>query len=153
VDYKRLLEELDKLEVQVNQERTWMVDLTQDESFSFLGFEFRRTQNPVRILGVGLTPRMKARTALLRKLKEVFQPFNSQKVDRVIFLINPIMRGWVNYFRVGNSSRCFGYVKNWVEKKIWRHLMCAKKRRGFGWNRCNKAWFYATLGFFNVYMV
>jgi hypothetical protein len=40
--YKRLLEELGKLAVQVNREKTRVVDLTRDESFSFLGFDLRR---------------------------------------------------------------------------------------------------------------
>jgi hypothetical protein len=35
---------------------------------------------------------------------------------RVIAVINPIQRGWVNYFRVGNAAQCFGFVKEWVEK-------------------------------------
>ena len=69
---------------------------------------------------------MKARTALRRKLKEIFRRFRSQPVDRVIDWINPVRRGWINYFRVGHSSRCFGYVKDWVEKKIRRHLMRAQ---------------------------
>jgi RNA-directed DNA polymerase len=151
--YKRLLEELDKLEVQVNKEKTQMVDLTQDETFRFLGFDFRRTKTCRGKWGVRVTPKMQARTALLRKLKEVFRRFNSQPVDRVIYLINPILRGWVNYFQIGNSSRCFGYIKDWVGKKIRRHLMRARKRHGFGWNRWSKAWFYETLGLFNDYGV
>jgi RNA-directed DNA polymerase len=40
----------------------------------------------------------------------------------LIGLINPVLRGWVNYFRVGYSSRRFGYVKGWVEKKIRRAI-------------------------------
>jgi len=151
--YKRLLEELEKLDVQVNQEKTRMVGLTRDETISFLGFDFRRTKIRRGKWGVRVTPRMKARTALLRKLKDVFRRHISQPVDRVIYLINPILRGWVNYFRIGNSSRCFGYIKDWVEKKIRRHLMRARKRRGFGWNRWNRAWFYRTLGLFNDYRV
>jgi hypothetical protein len=31
----------------------------------------------------------------------------------VVQLINPVLRGWVNYFAIGNSSRCFSYVKCW----------------------------------------
>ena len=151
--YKRLLEELEKLDVQVNQEKTRMVDLTRDETFSFLGFDFRRTKTRRGKWGVRVTPRMKVRTALLRKLKDVFRRHTSQPVDRVIYLINPVLRGWVNYFRIGNSSRCFGYIKDWVEKKIRRHLMRARKRRGFGWNRWSRAWFYRTLGLFNDYRV
>jgi RNA-directed DNA polymerase len=60
-------------------------------------------------------------------------------VDRVIDLINPVLHGWVNYFRVGQSSRCFGYVKDWVEKKLRRHLMRARQRRGRVARRAPKA--------------
>jgi RNA-directed DNA polymerase len=151
--YRRLMEEFGKLDVQMNHDKTRIVDLTRDETFSFLGFEYRRVRTCRGVWGVRVTPRMKARTALLRKLKEVFRSHRSQPVDRVIYLINPILRGWVNYFRVGNSSECFGYIKDWVEKKIRHHLMRARKRRGFGWNRWSRAWFYETLGLFNDYGV
>ena len=151
--YKRLVEEFEKLDVQMNQDKTRVVDLTQDQTFSFLGFEYRRRKTRLKKWGVSVTPRMKARTALLRKLKDVFRRHQSQPVDRVIFLINPILRGWVNYFRIGNSSRCFGYVKDWVEKKIRCHLMRSRKRRGFGWDRWSRAWFYKTLGLYNDYGV
>ena len=151
--HKRLLEEFEKLDVQMNQEKTRIVDLTQDESFSFLGFDFRRIKTRRGVWGVRFTPRMKARTALLRKLKDVFRRYQSQPVDRVVYLINSILRGWANYFRIGNSSQCFGYVKDWVEKKIRRHLMYARKRRGFGWNRWSRAWLYETFGLYNDYGV
>jgi RNA-directed DNA polymerase len=151
--HKRLVEEFEKLDVQMNQEKTRIVDLSRDETFSFLGFDYRRVKTRRGVWGVRVTPRMKARTALLRELKEVFRCHQSQPVDRVIYLINPILRGWVNYFRVGNSSKCFGYVKDWVAKKIRRHLMRARKRRGFGWNRWSRAWLYDTLGLFNDYGV
>ncbi len=151
--YKRLLEELGKLDVQINRDKTQMVDLTRDETFSFLGFDFRRVKTRRGKWAVRVTPRMKARTALLRELKDVFRRHASQPVDRVVYLINPILRGWVNYFRIGNSSRIFGYIKDWVEKKIRRHLMRARQRCGFGWNRWSRAWLYKTLGVFNDYGV
>ncbi len=150
---KRLTEELCKLDVHMNTEKTRVVDLSRDETFSFLGFDFRRMKTRRGKWGVWKTPRMKARTALLRKFKVIFRRYVSQPVDRVIYLINPILRGWVNYFRIGNSSRCFGYIKDWVEKKIRRHLMRARSRAGFGWNRWNRAWLYNTLGLFNDYKV
>lgn len=151
--YHRLLEEFAKLEVQINTEKTRQLDLTGDESFGFLGFEFRRAKTQRGRWGVRITPRMKARKALLHNLKEIFRRFLSQPVDRVIELINPVLRGWVNYFRVGHSSRCFGYVKDWVGKKIRRHLMHARKRKGFGWNRWSSQWIYRNLGLFSDYRV
>jgi Group II intron, maturase-specific domain len=71
----------------------------------------------------------------------------------VIGLINPIVRGWVNYFRIGHASRCFAYVRDWVEKKVRRHLMRARNRRGFGWKRWSRVWLYEVLGLFAEYRV
>jgi RNA-directed DNA polymerase len=151
--YKRLVEEFEKLDVQMNQEKTRIVDLSCDDTFSFLGFDYRRVKTLRGNWGVLFTPKRKSRTALLKKLKEVFCKHQSQPIDRVIYLINPVLRGWVNYFRVGNSSRCFGYIKDWVEKKIRRHLMHARKGHGFGWTRWSRAWFYKTLGLFDDYKI
>jgi len=64
------------------------------------------------------TPQLKKRTALQRKLKDVFRRHQSQPVDRVVQLINPILRGWVNYFAVGHSSECFTFIKDWVERRF-----------------------------------
>jgi RNA-directed DNA polymerase len=77
----------------------------------------------------------------------------SQPVGGVITVINPILRGWVNYFRVGNDARCFSFVKAWVERKVRRHLMRARGYRGFGWKRWSTAWLYTTIGLFNDYRV
>jgi RNA-directed DNA polymerase len=99
------------------------------------------------------TPRGKKRTALLRKLKPIFRSYRSQPVTELIGQINPILRGWVNYFAVGHSSRCFSYIRDWVEKKIRCHLARASKRQGFGWKRWSRAWLYGTLGLFHAYRV
>ncbi len=72
------------------------------------------------------TPKLKKRTALLRELKDVFRRHRSQPIDRVISLINPMLRGWVNYFAVGHSSECFGFIKDWVEKKVRRQCACSE---------------------------
>ena len=151
--YKRLTQELDKLGVKVNRDKTKIVDLTQGETFSFLGFVYRRVRTRRGKWGVSIVPKMKARTALLRNLKEIFGRYKSQPLSRVIELINPILRGWTNYFRIGNSSECFAYAKGWVEKKIRRHLMRVRKRHGFGWNRWSRDWLYTILGLYNDYQV
>lgn len=150
---KRLREELAILHVPINETKSRMVDLGKGETFGFLGFTFRRVRSFRGVWRPSYTPMLKKRTALLRKLKAIFRRYQSQPVDRVIALINPILRGWVNYFAIGHSSRCFGYIQDWVEKKVRRHLMRARKRQGFGWKRWSRRWLYDRLGLFGHYRV
>jgi RNA-directed DNA polymerase len=150
---RRLREELAKLDLRLNEEKSRVANLTKGEAFGFLGFTIRRARSRRGTWWVKATPAVKQRTALLRKLKEEFRRLDSQPVRRVIAVINPILRGWVNYFRVGNAARCFGFVRNWVEKKVRRHLMRARSRRGFGWKRWSREWIYTTLGVFSNYRV
>lgn len=57
---KRLREELSKLQVEVNEQKSQQVDLARDGSFGFLGFEFRRIRSqrgvwwPLRVPDSGL---------------------------------------------------------------------------------------------------
>ena len=148
---KRLREELAKLRVEINEDKSRMVDLAKGESFTFLGFEYRRIRSRNGVWRVYYAPKLKKRTALLAKLREIFRRHVSQPVGKVIERINPILRGWVNYFRIGDSSRCFSLVKQWVEKKVRRHLMRARKRQGMGWKRWSREWLYQTLGLFAGY--
>jgi RNA-directed DNA polymerase len=150
---KRLREELAKLHVEINEEKSRVVDLGKEESFGFLGFEFRRVRSVRGVWRPEYVPKLKKRTALLQKLRDIFRCFQSQPVGRVVELINPILRGWVNYFAVGHASRCFGFVRDWVEKKVRRHLMRARGRQGFGWDRWSRRWLYDRLGLFNDYRV
>jgi len=149
----RLRQELAQLQVEINEEKSTTVELARGDSFGFLGFEFRRIRARSGAWRPQYTPKLKKRTALLQKLRDVFRRFQSQPVSRVVELINPILRGWVNYFAVGHSSRCFSFVRQWVEMKIRRHMMRAQKRRGFGWTRWSRRWLYETLGLFNGYRV
>jgi RNA-directed DNA polymerase len=150
---QRLREELAKLDVEVNEEKSRTVDLTHGDSFGFLGFEFRRIRSHRGRWMPLCTPRGKKRTALLRQLKEIFRARRSQPVTAVIAQINPILRGWVRYFAVGHSSRCFSYIRDRVEQKIRHHLARASQRHGFGWKRWSRDWLYGTLGLFSEYRV
>jgi RNA-directed DNA polymerase len=139
---KRLREEFAKLRVAINEDKSRVVDLKTGESFTFLGFEYRRVLSLQRKWRPYYAPKLKKRTALFEKLREIFRQHISWPVEKVIEKINPILRGWVNYFRVGHSSICFGVVKRWVEEKVRRHLMRARGRRGFGWTRWSSEWLY-----------
>ncbi len=150
---RRLREELATLDVRLNEEKSRIVDLSRGESFGFLGFDFRRVRSLRGRWRPQYTPKQQKRTALLQELKEVFRRYQSQPTEELIAEINPKLRGWVNYFRIGHASRCLAIVRRWVERKVRRHMMRARNRRGFGWKRWSTAWLYDTLGLFADYRV
>lgn len=94
------------------------------------------------------SPAAKGRTKLFRRIKEEVSRQRSQLVQALIKCLNPIIRGSVNYFRVGHSSDCFTFVKDWGERKVRRHLARARKRKGFGWQRWSKELLYEKLGLY-----
>ena len=119
------------------EEKSRQVDLAKGESFGFLGFEFRCIRSLQGKWRPYYPPKLKQRTALLRKLKDIFRRFDSQPVGRVVQLINPILRGWVNYFAIGNASRYIeslgfrncGEPSLIVERGGWPPGTCYKSRR------------------------
>jgi RNA-directed DNA polymerase len=151
--HKRLREEFAKIQVEVNEEKSRVVDLTKEESFGFLGFEFRRVMTRRGVWRADYAPKMKKRAALLEKLKGIFGSLQSQPIRDVIGEVNPIVSGWVNYFRIGHSSRCFHYVRRWIDQKVRRHMARARGRRGFGWKRWSKEFIYGALGLHDDYQV
>jgi RNA-directed DNA polymerase len=151
IDAMRPREELAKLRVEINEDKTRMVDLNKEERFTFLGFEYRRILSSTGVWRPNYAPKRKKRTALFGKLREIFRSNLGPPVRKVIEAINPILPGWVNYFRTGHSSPCFSKIKAWVEKKIRRHTRRARHQTGLGWKRWSREWLYAQLGLFNDY--
>jgi len=150
--HKRLREEHKKIKVEINEEKTRTVDLHRGEGFSYLGFDFRPGKTRKGKMGIYKIPMIRARAKLLMSLKEIFSRYLSQAVSRVIYQINPVLQGWVNYFRIGNLGSCFRYIRSWVEKRIRRHLTRMRKKQGYGWERWISSKVY-EMGLYNDYQI
>lgn len=157
---QRLTEEFTKLDVTMNREKTRLVNMDAGESFSFLGFDFklvpRRPDGPPgkKPWTILQTPRTKKRSEVLDGVREVLSRYGSALPTReVIARINSRVRGWVNYFKYGNSSEAFGYVRFYVEKAVRRLLMRRLNKRGFGWKQWDDVFIYGCLRLFDGYRV
>ena len=147
---RRLLEEFEKIEVQLNEEKSKIVNMEKG-SFQFLGFEFRMVKAKNGKRRPDYKPNKKARKALLEKLKYQFHIYRSNSLERLVEAINPILRGWVNYFRIGNSKKVFSFIRDWVNRKLRRHMMRKKQKKGFGWKRWSKEELLKITGIYNDY--
>lgn len=151
----RIREEAEAIGVSLNAEKTRRVMLTErGSSFAFLGFEIRWQPNPTIQKGYAhMNPRRKKVIEILRKIRDTLRASAHLSVQHAVERVNPIVRGWVNYFRGGNSSREFNAVRHSVERKVRRFAVKKLKRKGFGWKRWSSAVVYGTWGLFDDYRI
>jgi hypothetical protein len=97
-----------------------------------------------------MTPKKKARKEIKAKIRDIIRNSGATPAKEMISKINMALTGWVNYFRVGNSSRAFSEVREYVEMKV-RTLLTRRKRRhkrSIGWRRWSNEYLYETLGLY-----
>ena len=134
--------------MKLNREKTRVVDILKGEAFGFLGCDLRRARNRK---GNGfyfqMTPKKKARKAIKAKVRDIILHSGATPMPQVVRRINASLAGWVNYFRVGNASRAFGEVRDYVEMKV-RSLLTRRKRRrktSIGWRRWSNEYLLLNL--------
>ena len=95
---RRLREEVAKLRVEINEDKSRMVDLAKGGSFTFLGFEYRRILSRNGVWRPYYAPKLKKRQRCLQSCGRSSGENVSQPVGKVIDEINPILTwqrtGW-----------------------------------------------------------
>ena len=148
---QRLKEQIAPLGVELNLEKTKVVNTLNGEAFGFLGFDLRRvrlrSKDKYFIL---MTPKKKARKAVKAKIRDIIAHGGATPAKDLVKQINATLAGWVNYFRVGNASRAFSEVRDYVEMKV-RTLLTRRKRQrktSVGWERWSNEYLYEVLGLY-----
>lgn len=130
----RVREIVTGLGLEVNEEKTKIRHIA--EGFDFLGFTFREGISPKsgRLVRVKV-PRKKSIQSIGQKVKATLQKTCLGKpVREAIARINPKLRGWANYFKIGNSYVAALKVQHRVceELRIFvRRRHSRKDRRGY----------------------
>jgi group II intron reverse transcriptase/maturase len=149
-----LRETLGRLDLTPHPEKTRTLN-AKEGHFDFLGFNFRQRKNPKTGKWFCLLqPSRKAQKKLRENIREATSPSVLARLGEVVKdRVNPIVRGWVNYFRIGNSGKVFGKIRSFVRGRVLRFIRRRQKRSGFGWNRISGDFLYGKLGLFFDYGV
>jgi group II intron reverse transcriptase/maturase len=123
--------EMSKLGLVLHPEKTRMVNLSGGkESFVFLGCTIgkkRSIQRHPRRYYTQRWPSPKAMKKVRKRVHELTDKRQSGKdVKQIIAKLNPVLRGWGNYFRTGNAERKFNQLDSYVNARLTRW----KVRRG-----------------------
>lgn len=111
--------------LRLSQEKTRVCHI--DEGFDFLGWRIQRRAWRSRIgkRTVYTYPSKKALASIVGKVRTVTRRANNRTLADLLRRLNPVLRGWCNYFRHGVSSRTFGYVDHFA---VWRIVGWLRKR-------------------------
>jgi hypothetical protein len=118
---------MNKLGLVLHPEKTRMVDLRRGKgSFVFLGCMIRKKRsilrNP-RCYFMHRWPSPKARKRLRDRVREITnRSASGADVKQVIAKLNPVLRGWGNYFRTGTSAREFLKMDSFVYDRLVRWM-------------------------------
>ena len=102
----------------LNKAKTRIVHV--NEGFDFLGFSFRRQGG--KLLN---KPSKASVLTHLRRIKAYLNGHKQLPAARVVQQLNPVIRGWANYYRHGVSKTVFFYV----DHRLWRMLWLWARRR------------------------
>ena len=150
---ERLREILVRLELELNEEKSRVVD-AEKETFDFLGFTYRRVTNPKTGKRAALFyPSKKSQKRLREKVKNILGPSYPITLDEYVCRTNRVVRGWVNYYRIGNANRVFHDIRDYVEVKMRRVLQRKAGRHGCGWKRYDYTYLYKRLGLYSDYRI
>lgn len=121
-DIKEILPEvkqwLSSRGLELNLEKTKLVHI--NEGFNFLGFNVRRYNTKLLI-----KPQKEKVIAFCKKVGGIIRELATAKQESLIGKLNPILRGFANYYQGVVSKRTYSYIKS----RVWQYLWKWSKRR------------------------
>jgi RNA-directed DNA polymerase len=103
-----------------------------DQGFDFLGFRIRRHQKRGTAKRFVYTyPTRKALATVQATVRSATRGTTNQSLTVLLHRLNPVLRGWTNYFRFGASSKTFAYLSAFTWHRVWRWLRHKHPRRSW----------------------
>ncbi len=104
--------------LELNQEKTKLVPM--EEGFNFLGFNLRHYKGKILI-----KPQKSKVLTFCQEIGEKIKKMATVKQEVLIKKLNPILRGFANYYQGAVSKETFSYISH----RVWQYLWKWCKRR------------------------
>ncbi len=149
----KLKEIITRLKLRLKQSKTRILN-AEYEHFDFLGFTFIKDLNRNKDKRTTyFYPSHKAENAIRRRIRQIVDYRRPVKVEQLVKELTPVLRGWVNYFRIANSSRKFGKIKFYTAQRIRKFMRRHRGKVGYGYKQYPDTFLYQKLGVYNDYRV
>lgn len=123
---------MERLGLMLHPDKTRIVDLRRGkEGFTFLGCTIRKRRSIQRAPHLHFVQRWPSPKAMKRVRERVRDLTDARRsgakdVKEIVASINPVLRGWGNYFRTGNADREFNRIDEYAYGRLVRWM----QRRG-----------------------
>jgi RNA-directed DNA polymerase len=128
---------MERLELKLHPTKTRLVNLSEGrEGFDFLGFHHRKIHSwRYGRKYLQRWPGHKAMKSIREKVRAIAgaRQHLKESLKDIIDELNPVLRGWGNYFAVGNSAKQLNAVDNYVKERLCRFLSKKHQKSGIGW--------------------
>jgi RNA-directed DNA polymerase len=120
--------------LRLSEEKTRVVHI--DEGFDFLGWHIQRKEKRGTTKRYVYTyPSKKALLAVCDRVRAVTQGSQHLTLTELLERINPILRGWTNYFKHGVSKATFSYLDTFAWRRVVSWLRHKHHHRNWSWLR------------------
>lgn len=99
-----------------------------DDGFDFLGFNVRKYGGTLLI-----KPRKENVKRVLTKVRELIRTRRQATQESLIRMLNPLIRGWANYYRHKVSKEVFSKVDHAIFQALWRWAKRRHRNKGLRW--------------------
>jgi group II intron reverse transcriptase/maturase len=130
-----------KLKLQLHPTKTRLVDMGQ-EGFDFLGFHFHKMKaKKTNKLLPYMWPSQKAMQTIRSELHELTSRKKlAEGLDAILQQLTPVIRGWRNYFQIGNSTKKLQELDRYVQQRLRRLVRAMRGSRGHWKEKVFTAW-------------
>ena len=148
---------LKTLGVAINPRKTRIVHVKQ--GFEFLGYKIKRGNRPMRLPAGKIRSGIKAgalyaypRQKSIRHFKDQIRHLTCRRAPvttaQLIQQINPILRGWGEYYKRAHVRGLFHQLDGWIVRRLWSHRF--RRWRCRGWRTLPSTKLYGELGLVNL---
>ena len=128
--YTRLRPYLDNRGLELSPEKTKITYI--EEGFEFLGFSIRQYQTE-QGKKLFIKPSKSSIQKAKMKIADTLRMMRSQPIGEVIRVLNPIIRGYGQYWKHVVSKKIFGAMDNYIYWKIRKHFRQLHPKKSWKW--------------------
>jgi RNA-directed DNA polymerase len=134
----------------LNEQKTRLCD-GRREAFTFLGYTF----GPMHYRKdghwyLGAMPAKKAVTRIKGRIRQILRPSNQAPWEEVVAELNPVLRGWAQYFAYGTRLMAYRAVDHYVWERVRHFLRRRHKVPSRGTKRFSADVVFGELGVYRL---